>query len=219
MDEADLERLESQAEGLNGTLAQTGRLVAGFDGELRRMGGTLGATGRDVKALERGLGRGLRRAFDGVIFEGRSLSEALRGVARSLSETAYSAAMRPVTRHIGGALAQGVGSLVQEILPFAEGGAFSGGRVMPLARYGIVAGPTPFALRGGAAGLMGEAGPEAILPLARGADGRLGVRGAGGGGVSVTMNISTPDVAGFARSRSQIAAQMARALSAGARNR
>jgi len=219
MDEADLERLESQAEGLNGTLAQTGRLVSGFEGELRRMGGTLGATGRDVKALERGLGRGLRRAFDGVIFEGRSLSEALRGVARSLSETAYSAAMRPVTRHIGGALAQGVGSLVQEILPFAEGGAFSGGRVMPLARDGIVAGPTPFALRGSAAGLMGEAGPEAILPLARGADGKLGVLGAGGGGVSVTMNISTPDVAGFARSRSQIAAQMARALSAGARNR
>ena len=47
-------------------------------------------------------------------------------------------------------------------------------------------------------GLMGEAGPEAIMPLARGADGKLGVRGGGGGAVNITMNISTPDVAGFA---------------------
>jgi phage-related minor tail protein len=66
---------------------------------------------------------------------------------------------------------------------------------------------------------MGEAGPEAILPLARGPDGRLGVASAGGRGVSVVMNISTPDVQGFQRSQSQIAAQVTRALSRGQRNR
>jgi lambda family phage tail tape measure protein len=37
-------------------------------------------------------------------------------------------------------------------------------------------------------GLMGEAGPEAIMPLKRGADGKLGVAG-GGGGTSVTVNV------------------------------
>jgi phage-related minor tail protein len=69
-------------------------------------------------------------------------------------------------------------------------------------------------------GLMGEAGPEAIMPLARGPDGKLGVRGAGGGGtVHVTMNVSTPDTEGFRRSQSQIAAQMSRALARGQRNR
>ena len=66
---------------------------------------------------------------------------------------------------------------------------------------------------------MGEAGPEAIMPLTRGPDGKLGVRGAGGGGSTVVMNISTPDVQGFQRSRSQIAAQMSRALGKGDRNR
>jgi phage-related minor tail protein len=73
----------------------------------------------------------------------------------------------------------------------------------------------------GATGLMGEAGPEAILPLARGADGRLGVAGPGGGAgpVQVVMNITTPDVQGFARSQTQIAAQMGRALARGQRNR
>jgi phage-related minor tail protein len=69
-------------------------------------------------------------------------------------------------------------------------------------------------------GLMGEAGPEAIMPLARGADGRLGVQTQGGGRpVSIVMNVTTPDVQGFARSQSQIAAQMARALARGDRNR
>jgi phage-related minor tail protein len=68
---------------------------------------------------------------------------------------------------------------------------------------------------------MGEAGPEAIMPLTRGPDGKLGVRSAGGGGgaVTVVMNISTPDVAGFQRSQSQVAAQAMRALARGQRNR
>jgi len=47
----------------------------------------------------------------------------------------------------------------------------------------------------------------------------VGVRGGGGGGVSVVMNITTPDVQGFQRSQGQIAAQMSRALGRGNRNR
>ena len=67
---------------------------------------------------------------------------------------------------------------------------------------------------------MGEAGPEAIMPLTRGPDGRLGVQAQSGGRpVSIVMNISTPDVSGFQRSQSQIAAQMGRALARGDRNR
>ena len=72
----------------------------------------------------------------------------------------------------------------------------------------------------GGLGLMGEAGPEAILPLARGQDGSLGVKTQGGGtSPTVVMNVSTPDVAGFQRSRGQIAAQMSRMLARGNRNR
>ena len=78
--------------------------------------------------------------------------------------------------------------------------------------------PVTFPMRGGT-GLMGEAGPEAIMPLARGPDGKLGVRGGGGGSVSVVMNISTPDAQSFQSSQGQIAAQMSRALSRGNRNR
>lgn len=215
----DFGGLDDQAEDLNATLVTTGALVAGFDSELRRMSASLAATGQDVATLEKGLSKGLRRAFDGVVFDGMKLSDALKTVAQSLVNTTYNAALKPVTNHFGGMIAQGVGSLVQGILPFADGAPFSQGRVMPFAQGGVVSGATTFPMRGGM-GLMGEAGPEAIMPLARGPDGKLGVRGGGGGGgPTVVMNITTPDAKSFQRSQSQIAAQMSRALSSGNRNR
>lgn len=212
------EGLEDGAERLNETLGATATLVAGFDAELRRMRSALAATGKDVATLEKGLSRGLRRAFDGVAFDGMKLSDALATVARSMVNTTYNAAMKPVTNHVGGLISQGVGSLVQGILPFADGAPFSQGRVMPFAQGGIVSTTTGFGMRGGM-GLMGEAGPEAIMPLARGPDGKLGVKGGASGGTTVVMNITTPDVQGFQRSQSQIAAQLSRALNAGNRNR
>jgi len=217
-DNRDFEDLTLDAEALNDTLGQTSTLVTGFDTELRRMKTSLESTGKDVANLERGLGRGLRSAFDGVLLDGERFSDAMRTVRESLVNTAYNAAVRPVTTGVGDAIANGVGGLVQNILPFANGAPFSQGRVMPFASGGIVSGTTPFGMRGGM-GIMGEAGPEAIMPLARGPDGKLGVRGAGGGGATVVMNISTPDAPSFQRSQGQIAAQMTRALSRGQRNR
>lgn len=218
MDDDQFSGLEDRADQLNATLASTGDLVSGFDSELRRMRTSLSATNKDVATLERGLSRGLRRAFDGVMFEGMKLSDAMTTVAQSISNTAYNAAIKPITNHFGGLISQGVNGMLQGVLPFANGAPFSQGRVMPFANGGVVQGATPFGMRGGM-GVMGEAGPEAIMPLARGPDGKLGVRmGGGGGSPTVVMNISTPDVQGFQRSKAQIAAQMSRALSAGNRN-
>jgi phage-related minor tail protein len=62
-------------------------------------------------------------------------------------------------------------------LGFARGGVFAGGRVQPFALGGVVTRPMLFPLANGT-GLMGEAGPEAIMPLKRGPDGRLGVSAA-----------------------------------------
>jgi phage-related minor tail protein len=186
---------------------------------MKRISAAFEETGKDVATLERGMSGGLRKAFDGVVLDGMSLSDALDVLKNSMIRTAYSAAIKPVTDHFGGLLAGGIGGLVQGLLPFADGGSFSQGRVMPFANGGVVSGPTTFPMRGGT-GLMGEAGPEAIMPLARGPDGKLGVRSAGGGQpVNVVMNISTPDVQGFRRSQGQIAAQMSRALGRGNRNR
>lgn len=195
-------------------------VTVAFEQELARLGQTMLFTGREVSSLSGALGTGLRRAFDGVVFDGMRLSDALKGVAQSMVGAVYNVAMRPVQNAVGGALAEGINAMLSGVLPFAKGGAFSAGRVMPFAKGGVVSSPVTFPMRGGI-GLMGEAGPEAILPLARGADGRLGVQAGGGGGrpVTVVMNITTPDVQGFQRSQSQIAAQAARALARGQRNR
>ena len=213
MAEEDLDALDEQLAALEASIVDTTAVTAGFVEEMKRAQQAFGETGRDAQNLSRGLSRGLRTAFDGLVFDGMRASDAMAAVARSLVNAAYSAAIRPVTNQLGGALAGAIGGL------FADGGSFSQGRVMPFANGGVVSGPTAFPMRGGI-GLMGEAGPEAIMPLTRGADGRLGVRAEGGGRpVQVVMNISTPDAASFQRSQSQIAAQMARALGRSERNR
>lgn len=214
----EIEGLEENTDGLRQTLDSTSVMVTSFDSELRRMRESLSATGKDVATLEKGLSRGLRKAFDGLVFDGLNLSGALEAVGTSMMNATYNAAIKPVTDHFGGLLTSGVGGLVQGILPFADGAPFSQGRVMPFASGGIVSSATPFGMRGGM-GVMGEAGPEAIMPLARGPDGKLGVRGGGGSSANVVMNITTPDVQGFARSQNQIAAQMSRALGRANRNR
>lgn len=215
-----IDGLESRIDGLETSLGGAEVVVSTFETELAAMRSTMLYTSKEVASLSLSIGGGLRKAFDGLAFDGMKLSDALKAVAESMINAAYNTAMRPIQTGLGEVIANGMNGLVSGILPFEKGGTFSQGRVMPFAKGGVVSSPTNFAMRGGM-GLMGEAGPEAIMPLARGPDGSLGVRAGGQGGrpVQVVMNISTPDVAGFQRSQSQIAAQMARALGRGQRNR
>ncbi|KUF11932.1 phage tail tape measure protein [Pseudoponticoccus marisrubri] len=214
-----IEALDDEVAALETSLGGAVGMAAQFDAELKRIHETFSATGRGAARLEATLSRGVARAIDGVVLDGMKLSDALQTVAQSMIDAAWKAAVKPVADHVGGMLAGGVSAVFGGLSPFAYGGSFVQGRVMPFANGGVVLGPTTFPMRGGT-GLMGEAGPEAIMPLSRGPDGKLGVRAQGGGQpVTVVMNVQTPDVAGFQRSQSQIAARMSQALSRGARNR
>ncbi len=167
-----------------------------------------------LDGLAKSFGRSLSTALAGSLGSGRQLDSLLGSLGSKLAGAAVKAALKPVE--------SGLASLVSQLLStsttaFARGGVVQAGRVRPFAEGGIVAAPTYFPMRGGT-GLMGEAGPEAILPLRRGPDGRLGV--AGGGStrpVSVTVTIATPDPNAFRRSEAQVAAQLARAVARGQR--
>lgn len=213
-----LEDLDVQVSALDENLGAASDMAASFNSEMARVRETFAATGQDVASLDRGLSRGLNRAIRGAVIDGDSLSVSLENLGETMVNSVFNAALRPVADQLGGLVSQGVGGLFNGLLGFADGGSFAQGRVTPFASGGIVNGPTMFPMRGGT-GLMGEAGPEAIMPLARGADGKLGVRTQGGGDVRVVMNISTPDAEGFRRSQAQIAAQVGRAISRGNRNR
>lgn len=69
----------------------------------------------------------------------------------------------------------------------AKGGVYSSPSLSAYSGQ-IVSNPTMFAFAKGA-GLMGEAGPEAIMPLKRGADGSLGVRANGVMGNQTLINV------------------------------
>jgi phage-related minor tail protein len=192
----------------------------GLSDGLRRAGDEMRGADRAAQGLSGVVGVGLRRAMDQAIFGGAKLSDVLRGLGGSVARSALNASLAPVREAAGqgvGGLVTGLAGSLAGLAGFAKGGAFSSGRVRAFARGGVVDAPTLFAMRGGGAGLMGEAGPEAILPLARGPDGRLGVRGGGGGGVHVTLNVTTADAESFQRSRSQVAAALARAVDRGRR--
>lgn len=165
-----------------------------------------------------GLGRqfstALIGAFEGVAIKGRGLSEVFKSLALSLSNIVLKAALKP--------LEQGFGSFLSGLfsggLGFAKGGVLAQGTPVPFAHGGVISSPIAFPLSGGKTGIAGERGAEAILPLARGPDGRLGVASRGGGGVNVTFNVSTPDAESFRRSETQLAAMLARAVALGQRN-
>lgn len=215
----DLGTLKEMLESLQSEASGAQNVVADFTRELGALRGEITYTDKEVKTLSRSFGSGLRNAFDGLVFDGMKLSDALESISKSMVNSAYSAAIKPVQNALGGALASGLNSIGSNLSMFADGGSFTQGRASSLGG-GVLSQPTPFPMRGGM-GMLGEAGPEAIMPLSRGADGKLGIRAEGGSSkpITVVMNISTPDAQSFRRSESQLAAGMSRALGRGQRNR
>lgn len=153
-------------------------------------------------------------AFEGIAVKGRSVADVLKGLALRLSDLVVRAAFKP--------LEQGFGSLLSGLfsggLGFAKGGVFQGGMPVPFAKGGVIQSPIAFPLNAGRVGIAGERGAEAILPLARGPDGRLGVEAGRGGGMAITLNVTTPDAESFRRSEAQLGAMLARAVAMGQRN-
>lgn len=145
------------------------------------------------------LGLTFASSFEQAILAGSKFSDLLQSIAQDILKLF-------IRKQVTEPLANQLGALFKgfSLLGSADGNAFDRAGVTAFARGGIVDRPTIFPFANGT-GLMGEAGPEAILPLTR-RGGRLGVSG-GGGTVNVTQNISI----GAGVSPSQLAQGLAQA--------
>lgn len=163
----------------------------------------------------------MTKAFNDAILGGKKFDDVLKQLALRLSGMALSSALKPLFKTVFGDL----GKVLK-----APGGGYGGGSdpptgikyllgdVQPFATGGVIRAPSYFPLASGGLGLAGEAGPEAILPLTRGGDGRLGVSLAGAAPAHVTVQIVSPDPASFRRSEAYLTGQIARAVARGQRN-
>ena len=90
------------------------------------------------------------------------------------------------------AIRQAIMQPLKGLFPFltnANGNAFAANGVVPYRKGGVVNSPTYFKYGGSNLGIMGEAGPEAVMPLKRGRGGKLGVIAQGGGAGNITVNV------------------------------
>lgn len=168
----------------------------------------------NLQKMSDSFGRQLTGALKNATVNGRELDDVLRRVGLNLAGLALEQGLKPLQSLVGSMFSGLLGGFAG-VTPFANGGV--PGRVVPFASGGVVSAPTYFPM-GRNIGLMGEAGTEAILPLARSADGRLGVAASGGGAsVNVVFNVTAQDAASFRKSEAQITGMLARAVSRGAR--
>ena len=125
------------------------------------------------------IGGSFEKAMMSIVDGTKSVEDAFRTMAAEIVKELYRVLV-----------VQQMVNAAKSYFGFADGGVFSNGSVVPYANGGVVGSPTYFPMSGGRTGLMGEAGPEAIMPLKRGKNGKLGVQAEGGQQQSVVVNQS-----------------------------
>jgi phage-related minor tail protein len=140
-----------------------------------------------VEDLAKSIESQMERAFMSMVDGTKSAKDAFRDMARSILAELYRVL---VVQRLVGMVSGPIQAFSQAVIPSANGNAFQGGNVVPFANGGVVSRPTLFPMMGGRTGLMGEAGPEAIMPLKRGRDGKLGVQAESGNTVHIVQNFS-----------------------------
>lgn len=155
------------------------KVVAGLEEQINAINAAKEADEQRL-AIQQTIEGALEDGFMSMIDGTKSVQEAFKDMARQVIAELYRILV--VKKMV---------AAITSALPFADGGVFQGGsQVKAFANGGVVGGPTYFPMSGGRTGLMGEAGPEAIMPLKRGKDGKLGVAADGGGGVTINQTFA-----------------------------
>jgi len=154
--------------------------------------------------------RAMSKAFSDAVAGGKQFDTVLKSLALRLSSMALTNAFKPLFKQIFDGMGGGSSG--------GSDGTMSLSNLTPFAAGGVIGAPSYFPLASGGFGLTGEAGPEAIVPLSRGSDGRLGVSMTGAAPANVTVQIVAPDPASFRSSEAYLTGQIARAVARERRN-
>jgi len=179
-------------------------------GKLKQEVAELTDIGNIAITVADGIGTAFSQAFQGLISGSMSAKEALARFFQSVADQFLDMAAQIIAKQMtmiilqntlrafGGGFGGGTVTgdfmntqALQGLTPAANGATFANG-IAKFASGGIVSSPTLFKFADGGTtrtGLMGEAGPEAIMPLKRGPGGQLGVSNFGGGDVNVVVNV------------------------------
>jgi len=159
--------------------------------------------------------------FMSIVDGTKSVAEAFKAMAADIVKHLFKVLIiQTMIRAMGGFMGSVaapdslMGNIGKGLLSYeaANGGVMNNGQVVPYANGGVVQGPTQFPMSGGRTGLMGEAGPEAIMPLKRGKDGKLGVQADGGSSSNVVIHQSFNFSANGDESVKKIIAEQAPAI-------
>lgn len=130
--------------------------------------------------------------FTSIVSGAKSAKDAVADLAAKMADKLLNQGFELLLGGLFGGGGGGGGFL--DFLFNANGNAFNQGSVQAFATGGVVDGATMFNMSGGKKGVMGEAGPEAIMPLSRGSDGKLGVKAQNnsnqGSAINVNVNYS-----------------------------
>ncbi len=178
----------------------------------------------NLKKATDSFGSSITNAFASGIAHGKNFDQILQGVATKFLDISLKAGLKPLDSLFSTGISSVTSSVTSGFSGFNFGSLFSGFSglsspmsILPFAEGGVVSSPSYFPM-GSSLGVAGERGSEAIMPLARGPDGKLGVASNGGGtSNSITVNIAAADVESFRRSESQVSAALARAVARGNR--
>ena len=202
--EEEAKRLEDQLKSLQNEYKKLDALAnsasygvaKGIRGYLEDIGSLADSVANATKSIIQNLEENLSNFFETGKFNFKDFaSYAIKQLQRVVLQQLI---MKPLMNALGGLLGGGGGGAVNTLFNpamAANGKVFASNGIQPFANGGIVSRPTLFPFAKGI-GLMGEAGPEAIMPLRRGADGKLGVAGGGGTTINVSVDAKGSSVQG-----------------------
>lgn len=169
---------------------------AGLTDGLKDYAGTFKSTYENMREIGTGVASSIGNAFSNMAKNGTfSFRAFASSVLADLANIGIKMASSWISKFIMNGIGSFFGAKSTPITPSARGNVFSGGNVIPFATGGVLTTPTTFPMANGNTGLAGEAGAEALIPLARMSNGELGVQAVGGGAApalhfDMSVNIS-----------------------------